>query len=332
MSTAPPALDWKQYEFIEQKFPDVWRRCYPRRYDDTGRGQYDSPKAVARAMMDAYLNYYGTLQIGPGQTEQSEAAWAALMSRYTVPTYYLSHDIAVALTQTSPSETLDCLSIKLPFPAAAYMLPKGVLVHPEYGDISFVGYSRTAGDTEIDCLLPFGFKHTLVVPPGAGTFTIYVRTVSGIMLHWSYSPNMRMIDLRDEQTMEALQKQYSHSSRGIDAFFQNFTPADIALMIRAIKLTFNIILFTTHKPELVEPAQLLKRVKKGQAEFIEYWRPHIIGRSYKLRYESHGTGHGTHASPRGHWVSGFWREQPYGPQRSQRKTLWIEPYWRGGDV
>ena len=76
--------------------------------------------------------------------------------------------------------------------------------------------------------------------------------------------------------------------------------------------------------------RMLKRISKGPGRTVEYWQPHIIGKHYKLRYE-HRTGQGgTHASPRGHWVSGFWREQPHGPQRSLRKTLWIEPFWRGG--
>lgn len=39
--------------------------------------------------------------------------------------------------------------------------------------------------------------------------------------------------------------------------------------------------------------------------------------------------HGGHASPVRHLVMGFFRQQPYGPQRSLRKTIWIEPFWRG---
>lgn len=30
-------------------------------------------------------------------------------------------------------------------------------------------------------------------------------------------------------------------------------------------------------------------------------------------------------------VSGHWKQQPYGPQASLRKTIWLEPYWRGPD-
>ena len=41
-------------------------------------------------------------------------------------------------------------------------------------------------------------------------------------------------------------------------------------------------------------------------------------------------------SPRQSWelsirtlVSGHWRNQPYGPERSLRRLQWIEPFWRG---
>jgi hypothetical protein len=28
-------------------------------------------------------------------------------------------------------------------------------------------------------------------------------------------------------------------------------------------------------------------------------------------------------------ISGHYKMQPYGPQRSLRKLIWLEPYWRG---
>lgn len=34
---------------------------------------------------------------------------------------------------------------------------------------------------------------------------------------------------------------------------------------------------------------------------------------------------------KGHRVSGHWKNQPYGPKRMYRKTIWVEPYWRGPD-
>lgn len=39
-----------------------------------------------------------------------------------------------------------------------------------------------------------------------------------------------------------------------------------------------------------------------------------------------------HKSPHKHWVMGFFRNQPYGPQRSLRKIKWIPGFWRGTDI
>jgi hypothetical protein len=119
-----------------------------------------------------------------------------------------------------------------------------------------------------------------------------------------------------------------HASSGR---FPGMDNDDSEVMIRAVELLFNILLFMASKPQMVEMGAMLKRVHKKRDMPVEYWTPHIIGRSYKLRrvYETkQEPGH--HSSPRGHWVTGFWREQPYGEGRTLRRTLWIEPFWRGG--
>jgi hypothetical protein len=318
----------KTSEAIEREFSALWQQCYPRRYEEPGRAQYDSPKAVARGMIDGLLSFHMANQVG--QTEQNEALWASTMVKYGVPTYYLSHDIAVALTQTTPSEVLDCMGIKLPFDAAAFMLPLDVFTHGEYGPVAFIAYARNFSGTSVNCPHPVPAKkwNLNIV---TSSFTVFLRTVAGNMLHWTYDQSIRLIDLKNDEELEELQRKYSHSSSIRTPESQEFTPDDIAAMTKAIKFIFNVILLMTHKPELIEPAQMLKRVTKGPGKPIEYWSPHVIGRHYKLRYEHH-EGAGTHASPRGHWVSGFWREQHYGPKHSLSKTLWIEPYWRGGKI
>lgn len=319
----------KAAQIAEQEFPQIWKQCYPRRYMEPGHSQYDSPKSIARAMMDAIFAYASSIanHKQPGQTEQNEALWASMMVKYGVPTYYLSRDMAIALTQTAPSEVMNCFDIELPMEAAAFMLPTNAIIHKDLGPVAFVSYVRAFANNSVMLPGPVpGFKHEL--HSVHGTFSIFIRTVEGTMLHWTFSEGVHMVDLKNEEELEELQTKYMHSSSS--PFDQSFTPADTVAMTRAIKFAFNVILLMTHKPELVEPAALIKRVGKGREEPVEYWSPHVIGRSYKLRYEHHESSGGTHASPRGHWVSGFWREQPHGPNHSLRKTLWIEPFWRGG--
>jgi hypothetical protein len=312
---------------MEKNFAELWHTCYPRRYNELGATQYDSPKSVARAMLDAFLSFHMSDMVGT--TEQNEALWASTMVKYGVPTYYLSHDMAVALTKTTPPKVIDCLDIALPFPAAAFMLPVGILNHPEYGPISFVAYTRNLGGSCVNCPHPVPAKRYNLNCVNS-SFTVFMRTVSGKMLHWTYDTALRMVDLKNQEELIELQKRYSHTSRlGYES--QRFTPADILSMNETINFIFNVLLLMMGKPELVERGQLLKRIK-GVGRPIEYWSPHVIGRTYKLRYENHDGTHGTHASPHGHWVAGFWREQPYGPHNSLRRPKLIDPYWRGGKL
>lgn len=54
--------------------------------------------------------------------------------------------------------------------------------------------------------------------------------------------------------------------------------------------------------------------------------PQVIGEGYKPKVIRNYESQGTHASPRTHWRSGHWRQQPYGSKEEPKyKTLWIEP-------
>ena len=110
------------------------------------------------------------------------------------------------------------------------------------------------------------------------------------------------------------------------------TPADDALGLDVLHYIFSTLLLMTARPDLVAMASLSRRVpaKKGR-EVKEFWEPAIIGANYRTRREANPPQGGTHASPRFHWVKGFWKEQAYGPKFSLRREQWIEPYTRGGE-
>jgi len=59
---------------------------------------------------------------------------------------------------------------------------------------------------------------------------------------------------------------------------------------------------------------------------------HRVGRrlDLDLREEVRAFGRGeARRSPEGGWVSSHWKMQPYGPGRTLRKWIFVEPYWRG---
>jgi hypothetical protein len=96
----------------------------------------------------------------------------------------------------------------------------------------------------------------------------------------------------------------------------------IAMITRFL---FNTLLVLLSKPDLVERGALERRVMRTHGP-QEFWRPTMLGERYRIKRPDGG---GTHTSPRLHWVRGFWREQPYGPQGGLRRNQWIEPYIRG---
>jgi hypothetical protein len=99
-----------------------------------------------------------------------------------------------------------------------------------------------------------------------------------------------------------------------------------AILARAVHILFGTFFVMEARPELVTHARLSKRVmKRGRQR--EFWHPNVIGEHYRVRYE--GSTNGTHASPRIHWVRGFYRNQPFGLGRSDRRLVWIEPFMRG---
>jgi hypothetical protein len=96
-------------------------------------------------------------------------------------------------------------------------------------------------------------------------------------------------------------------------------------MAMVTRFLFNALLVILSKPDLIVRGALERRVMRAYGA-QEFWTPTTIGQRYRIKCPP---GDGTHASPRLHWVRGFWREQPYGPQSSLRRDQWIEPYIRG---
>lgn len=97
-----------------------------------------------------------------------------------------------------------------------------------------------------------------------------------------------------------------------------------ATLIRLANLVFNGILLMQERPEMVEAEAIVekghKTKKKGRTPDI--WSPKWVGRNYRIKRESPGTG--THASPRFHWRDGHWRDQPVGEGRKEIRRIWIE--------
>jgi len=317
---------------VAEKYPEFWKRLYPRRYQSPA--SYDTPKAVANAMVDGIFSYIhsGHLEQKEGEmrrTEQIEAQWAAHLVKHGVPMYYLTYDLADALMKTRPG-VVDWTKLKLPFGSAAFMLPKGIFPHPGEGcDVSFVSYCRNTDGEEIDVPTPWPGRRVIKLEHRNAGFTIMVRMCNGTMIHWTLNQDNSTIEFSEELEHLIDDAPLRAIKTGRD---MEMDENDRNVQLRGVILLFNILLFMTAKPEMVEMGDLIKRVAKKREQPVEYWSPHFIGRTYKMRRLGHHEPQGGHhASPRGHWVSGFFREQAHGPRHELRRTIWVEPFLRGFD-
>jgi hypothetical protein len=265
-----------------------------------------------------------------GESEIYEYQLASHLTKYRVPMYWLSESITEAIIQTTPPGSIEWYDMHLPFEAAVFMLPKGMLTHKTDGDCAYICYARMRAGVEYRAPLIPGKAYGSV----NGGLVIGASVDAGYFLHWNvplqwYGPKTTMAQIHELMTKFSV---HEHGTAIPLRDQGSMTQDDHTLGAGVAHLLFSTLLLMTARPELVTGGQMTHRAPaKKHREAKEFWTPTIIGEHYLLRREHAEYQGGTHASPRFHWVKGFWREQPYGPQRSLRKTLWIEPYFRGGD-
>lgn len=307
----------------EKREPELWKRCYPRIYEPYKSNLYCSPKEVSWQMFIAAKKV--DLQ-HLGQSEQYEIIWASLMAERRVPTYWVAPDLLEAVMRTVPPIELDWYNMKLPHEAAAFMLPKDSITHSSEGSVQYVSYSRHLKGKWTPSLAREGPR---LYSSENGALLLFSKTEQ-YLTHYNIphdefpTVNLGAID-------EAISRHESevHSSGWLTA---SMDKEDTKVGTRVAHLIFGLLLLMLRKPELVTDGKLINKIKGnlGQAP-KEFWSPSVIGQHYQIRrVPGPGLG-GTHASPRGHWVRGFWRDQHYGAAKAMTKEVWIEPYWRGGD-
>lgn len=314
--------DEKVLGMLEPAFPEVWAKCYPRMYKGSTCGDFCSPKEPAHQM----LAIIAKIESGVfGDSEAVEIVWVSTLAQYRVPMYWVTKEILSAVQHTTPPFSVEWDKLHLPYEAMVFMLPKGVIVHGDagVGECSFISYCRRRKGDPIPSLAPHGPR--LWVPEQSG-FTLIAKA-GGYLLHWHFPQNdIPVIDLKSPN--ELIQKLDGYAQHGDGPTDVDLTPNDSKVMAQAIHYVFGLILLINSRPELVERGQRLKQLSKGSPR--ELWSPYVVGKNYKIRYvHSDGSLGGHHASPRMHWVRGFYKQQPFGPQHSYRKEMWIEPYVRG---
>jgi hypothetical protein len=143
----------KIYAELEKYDAKQWKRCYPRNYQEYKPHEYFTPKTVARQMHTTSAK----IELGYiGDAEKYEVFWASKMAQLGVPQYWVERDLMTAMEHTTPPMVLDWYHMGFPREAAAFMVPKGSLVHEKDGPASFIAYSRHKIGEEIPSLARAG--------------------------------------------------------------------------------------------------------------------------------------------------------------------------------
>jgi|SRR5207248_9113588 len=110
--------------------PELWAKCYPKIYKGIDGGEYYSAKLVGYFLLTAALQLeFPELHLYQHNSETFQAIWASQLAAYRVPIFWLSREITEALKLTTLPVTLNLTTMKLPFEAAVFMLPKGSVVY-----------------------------------------------------------------------------------------------------------------------------------------------------------------------------------------------------------
>lgn len=323
MSTTFPDDLRHELDDLADARPELWAKCYPKMYEGVDGGEYYSAKLVGYFLLSvAFKIEQPEVHLYQHFNETIEAIWASRLAAYRVPIFWLGREITEALKLTTLPLTLNLTTMKLPFEAALFMLPKSSLTYQsEATEVVCVSYARAAMREEIPSINPAAVE-TII---GRGDFSVFAGMANGLLLNWSHpweQPlDITQLDATIQDTPNApLQTEFQHD---ITTYGKHF-------MARVAHLVFNTLQLMLTRPNLVSVGSLVRQVRHKSKSIKTFWTPNIIGEDYRLRRESQPLG-GTHASPRGHWVRGFWRDQACGPNYSQHKDTWIEPFWRGGD-
>jgi hypothetical protein len=151
-----PSNEWRQFDELSHDRPELWGKCYPKIYEGVDGGEHYSAKLVGYFLLTIAIKIeQPEVRMYQHFNETVEAIWASRLASYRVPIFWLSREITEALKLTTLPVTLDLTTMKLPFEAAVFMLPKGSLTYQsEATDVVCASYARAAMREEIPSINP----------------------------------------------------------------------------------------------------------------------------------------------------------------------------------
>ena len=256
--------------------------------------------------------------------------------------YEVSPGLATKLAHTELRGLL-AEDLQLPHPALSIQVPPeaGIVTTGPYGAVpveefyiveganpvrNWRIYIRTAGGQSLDAPAQ-DLRFTILLPDGQSLDECIALTT----------------DIQALVAIDGLPDTLIHGEHNTTQ--SHSAPGDLAQWTDLFRWAMNVVLYATNnglrqeiwrnadavklRDRLARTPQSTKREKlRAELRALDKQRRIILGPDVKLEVLDGGSGAPLTVRVR---VQGHWKRQAFGPKKSERKIIWIEPYWRGPD-
>lgn len=340
------AVPFEEYiKQVSDQVPDLWRALYPRAYEHTG--QYGSPKLPAITLM--------ANAVSPLDAHGRKVLYAqtCMLLQLEVPTYFITRDLLFALSQTDIPMDYELKDFEMKWPAALFMLPRGMNVDQLGADHPYLLLSQQVEPEEFQLKFPserytqdqIARSFPTVLSKSCGitmTTSAYSDAGDSRLTTYNYSvipaqhPTLgEALALDESQTAMQERQAWIKATGGSHVtetklhtlVNQPLTQDEGDFSKACLKLAMKIVLFMDSKKELVEMGTPKKKFKRHEHRPDIHF-PNIVGRSYKIRYvyekSDEDVPEDQKRHVRFHWRRGFMRWQRFGKGLTEKKRILIE--------
>lgn len=307
----------------ESMYPEIWNRMFTKSIN--APGNYYSSKTLAVCLTGAIEQTQDRLSSDGKNIDSNLPVVAGIMERFDFPTYYVSAPIMEALKRSHPPQGKTWKDIQFPFEGIAFMLPRGTLREPPEisgDDIMMIGA----------CRFPANTKLTI---PCVGRTTVGSWGEDRICIFWAVGPSGMLFNdctFMSDSPLEPDANWIDEATKGraerirdhLGEMPLSSVPGEFSSQLAGVAA--NLLLVMAARKELIEPGKWFNRKSKAKGDKSLHL-PTFIGRNYKILHKRSipSDDPAMHFTKLG-WRAGHFRQQHFGVNNEQVKTIWIEPY------
>lgn len=310
---------------LSQRYPALWRICFPRHY--VPPNGYPNTKVAATSTAGQLL---GSVEGRMNKTMVDTVLISWKLVELGMPTFFVGHDIIADLAQSEPPADMRLNELHWPHDAMIFMLPESFQRSYFHRVVPFVAIARQpTGRLEPPAIVqrvlpdspPIGIEvtgnHTMIF-----TAPIFFSPQKPVDYAGSWPIDAVVGDVvRDPQFYDSTESNATGFLNDVEVPLKE---EDIELTNKIFMVGLWLLMLLNAEPQHLELGAVACARKPKHAHdpkgSNDLWSPNLIGRAYR-RVEWQG---GTHASPRAHSRRAHWTHVAHGPGRTLRTLRWIK--------